>query len=270
MNKTAFLNALLYTIASGILAFLVLPIVVVIPVSFNPTTVLSFPPSGLSFRWYDAFLRDTAWLRSFGTSLQVALLATGISLILGTLAALGLARLGTQLRQAFYGFFLGPLIVPVMVTTVALYYTYQRTALHGSLVGLATAHALLGLPYVVINVGLSLDTIDPQLFRAAAALGAQRWTIFRTITLPLIVPGLVSGAIFAFVTSFDEVVLSLFLSGLFTKTLPVRMWEVVRVEMTPVIAVASVFFIALTMVLFTLVEILRRRTRLSAAALVEG
>lgn len=243
-----------HAVASAVLAFLVLPILAVVPASFNPVSHLQLPPPGLSLRWYGAFFRDPEWLTSLATSLRVALVATVVSLVLGTLAALGLERIGGALRKAVTGLFLAPLIVPVMVTSVALYQFGQRLGLVGTTAGMALGHALMCLPFVVINVGVSLHGLDPTLVRAAEGLGASSWHAFRTVTLPLILPGLTGGAVFAFITSFDEVVISIFLAGIRAKTLPVKMWEVIRIEITPVVAVASTLFILLTVLLFVLVR----------------
>ena len=236
------------------LGFLVLPILAVVPASVNPLSHLRIPPPGVSARWYREFFRDPEWLTSLGTSVRVALLTTALALVLGILAALGLERLGGRLRQVFTGLVLAPLIVPVMVTSVALYYVGQRVGLVGTTLGMAAGHALMALPFVVLNVGVSLHGLDPMLPRAAEGLGASPWRAFRTVTLPLILPGVVGGAVFAFITSFDEVVISIFLAGVGLKTLPVKMWEVIRVEITPVAAVASTLFVALTVVLFWVVR----------------
>lgn len=243
-----------HALVSAVLAFLVLPILAVVPASLNPVSHLRLPPPGVSLRWYEAFFRDPEWLTSLATSLKVALLTMTVGLVLGTLAALGLERVGGRFRAALTGLFLAPLIVPVMVTSIALYHVGQRLGLVGTTLGMALGHTLMSLPLVVINVGVSLRGIDPTLVRAAEGLGASPGHAFRTVTLPLILPGVVGGAVFAFITSFDEVVISIFLAGIRAKTLPVKMWEVIRIEITPVVAVASTLFILLTLILFGLVQ----------------
>jgi putative spermidine/putrescine transport system permease protein len=248
-----------HAVAAAVLAFLVLPILAVIPASFSPLSHVSLPPPGVSLRWYEAFFQDPEWVTSLLTSLRVACLATGFSLALGTLAALGLERVGDGLRRTLTGLVLAPLIVPVMVTAIGLYYVSQRLGLTGTTLGLALGHTLLCLPFVVLNVGVSLKALDRSLPRAAEGLGASPWRAFRTVTLPLILPGVLAGAVFAFITSFDEVVLSIFLAGIEAKTLPVKMWEVIRLEMTPIVAVASVFFVALTGLLFAVARGVSRR-----------
>jgi putative spermidine/putrescine transport system permease protein len=249
-------RVLVHALAGLTLGFLILPILAVVPASVNPLSHLRIPPPGVSGRWYREFFRDPEWLTSLGTSLRVALLTTAIALVLGILAALGLERLG----QVFTGLVLAPLIVPVIMTSVALYYVGQRAGLVGTTIGMAAGHALMALPFVVLNVGVSLHGLDPMLPRAAAGLGASPWHAFRTVTLPLILPGVIGGAVFAFITSFDEVVISIFLAGVGAKTLPVKMWEVIRVEITPVAAVASTLFVALTVVLFWVVRRVGSRT----------
>ena len=254
MTPAAPIRVLVQALAGLTLGFLVLPILAVVPASVNPLSHLRIPPPGVSTRWYREFFRDPEWLTALGTSVRVALLTTALALVLGVLAALGLERLGGRLRQLFTGLVLAPLIVPVIMTSVALYYVGQRVGLVGTTLGMAAGHALMALPFVVLNVGVSLRGLDPMLPRAAAGLGASPWHAFRTVTLPLILPGVVGGAVFAFITSFDEVVISIFLAGVGAKTLPVKMWEVIRVEITPVAAVASTLFVALTVVLFWVVR----------------
>lgn len=243
---------------SAVLGFLLLPVLAVVPASFNASSFIRLPPQQVSLRWYHAFFADPEWLRALAASIEVALAATFIAVVVGTLAALGLERASPRLRALVIGLVLSPLIVPVIMTAIALYYVTRFVGLHGTVTGLALGHALLCLPFVVINVGIALRRVDINCRRAAEGLGASHWRIFRTITLPLILPGLVGGAAFAFVTSFDEVVIAIFLAGDTAKTLPVKMWEIVRVEFTPVAAVGSTLLIALTMLMFVAVQLLRR------------
>jgi len=239
---------------SLVLAFLVLPILAVVPASFNHATFIRLPPETWSLRWYQAFLNDPEWLRALLASSRVALLATIISVSFGTAAALGLERVSPRVRTALLATVISPLIVPVIMTSIALYYVMRPLGLHGTILGLALGHTLLAVPFVVVNVGVSLRGVDPNCVRAAEGLGASPWRVFRTVTLPLIVPGLAGGAAFAFVTSFDEVVVSIFLAGVQAKTLPVKLWETIRVEFTPVTAVASTILLAITLVLFVMVK----------------
>lgn len=248
-----------YLVGSLTLAFLVAPLGAVIPASFNRASFIQLPPAAYSTRWYEAFFSDPEWLSSFWVSVRVAVLTTACSLAIGTLAALGLERVSPRVRSTILALVLSPLIVPVIMTSIALYYMARPLGLHGTVSGLALGHTVLALPFVVINVGLALRSVDPNCARAAASLGASPWRIFRTVTLPLIAPGLAGAAAFAFITSFDEAVLSIFLSGIQAKPLPVKLWEIIRVEFTPVSAVASSVLIAMTIVLFAAVQIVRAR-----------
>jgi putative spermidine/putrescine transport system permease protein len=246
-------------LGTTVVAFLLLPILAVVPASFNHTSFIRLPPERMSLRWYYAFFADADWLRSLLTSLEVAVVATVLAVVLGALAAIGLERCTPRLRAAILGLVLSPLIVPVIMTAIALYYVSRPLGLHGTVLGLALGHTLLCLPFAVINVGVSLKNLDPTLLRAAEGMGAGPWYVFRTVTLPTVLPGLAGGAAFAFITSFDEVVISMFLAGIRAKTLPVKMWEVIRVEFTPVTAVASTLLVALTLVLFVAVQWAGRR-----------
>ena len=244
--------------AGLVLAFLCLPILAVIPASFNKASFIALPPAAYSVRWYEAFLSDAEWRNALFTSLHVALICTIIAVTLGTAAAMGLHRASGRARGILTGLFLAPMIVPVIVTAVALYRSALDVGLSGTPLGLGLAHALLALPFVVINVGIALRGVDENWLRAAAGLGAGPWAIFRTVTLPNITPGIVGGAIFSFITSFDEVVVAVFLAGYANKTLPVKIWESIRLEFTPVVAVAATLMIFLAVVLFALAQFLTK------------
>jgi len=244
---------------SLVLACLLLPILAVVPASLNFGSFIRLPPETWSIRWYGRFFADSEWLTSLATSFQVAIVATLVSVGLGTAAALGLHRLGGRLRTALTGLILAPLIVPVIVTAVALYFASRSWGLTGTLTGLAIGHALMCLPFVVLNVGVSLGGLDSSWIRAAEGLGASPARVFLTVTLPTILPGLFGGAVFSLMTSFDEVIMSIFLAGIQAKTLPVKMWEVVRLEFTPILSVASTLLIGLTVVMFVLFRVAQAR-----------
>lgn len=247
-----------FVVGAAVLAFLVVPVLAVVPASFNQSSFISLPPAEYSLRWYRAFASDPEWLHSLWTSIIVAAVATALSITLGTLAALGLERSSPAVRRLVIGLVLSPLIVPVIMTSIALYYVTRYLGLHGTVAGLAMGHVLLCLPFVVINVGIALRAIETDWYRAAEGLGASPWRIFQTLTLPLIMPGLVGGAVFSFVTSFDEVVLAIFMASGNVKTLPVKLWEIVRVEITPVAAVSSTLLLGLTVIAFMVVQLARR------------
>ncbi len=243
-----------------VLAFLVLPILAVVPASFNQSSFIKIPPTAWSTRWYDALLRDAGWTSAITTSVEIAFLATLIAVVIGTAAALGLERLAPRWRNLLTGLVLAPMIVPVIMIAIALYYAMRRMGLHGTIVALALGHAMLCLPFVVLNVGVSLARLDPSLPRAAEGLGATPARVFRTVTLPAIRPGLAAGAAFAFITSFDEVVLSIFLASAGTKTLPVKLWEQIRVEFTPVAAAGSAVILLVTVLLFLVLQAIAARS----------
>lgn len=248
-SPTAFRIAL-HTLVTGVIAFLLLPILAVVPASFNHLSFIRLPPTKMSMRWYHSFFSDADWIQSIITSFEVAIIATALAVFLGTLAAIGLERCSAKVRSVILGLVISPLIVPVIMTSIALYYICQPIGLHGTIIGLALGHTLLCLPFAVINVGVSLKGLDPTLLRAAAGLGAGPWYAFRTVTLPIVLPGIAGAVAFAFITSFDEVVISIFLAGIRAKTLPVKIWETMRVEFTPVTAVASTLLIVITLLMF--------------------
>lgn len=226
-------------------AAIVLPILVVVPVAFSEQSFVTLPPEAWSLRWWRAFFADPSWLSALVTSVQVAILSAALAVSAGTAAALGLPRLPAWGRALMNALALGPIVAPVIVLAVGVYALARSAGLVGSVWSLALAHAMLAVPYVILNVGVSIAALDPRLAQAAEGLGAGPWRVFRTVTLPSILPGVLGGGVFAFVTSFDEVVLAIFLAGPRVKTLPVRIWEEIRVEYTPVVAVAATIMIAL-------------------------
>ncbi len=242
-----------------ILLFLAFPIVVVVVASFSSASYLSFPPPAFGLRWYREYLGSKDWLDATWLSLAVAASVVILSTLLGTLASLGLPRLPPMLRAVATGMVLSPLIVPVIVVAIGMYYAFSRFGLVGTPVGLVLAHTCLAAPFVVTSVSASLAGFDRRLERAALSLGATPWATFRQVTLPLIAPGVAVGALFAFITSFDELVVALFLSGSGAVTLPRRMWEDLRFAIDPTIAAVSTVTIGLTCVLLYGVHFMRRR-----------
>ena len=240
-------------------AFLVLPILAIVPAAFSAQSFIRLPPEAWSLRWWGAFFNDVTWRLTLVTSLKVAALTTLFSGVAGTAAALGIARSGPRARALLTGLFLGPVVTPAIVLAVALYSMARATGLVGTTTALVVAHTMLARPFVVLNVGVSLAALDRRLLLAAAGLGAGSFQIFRTVTLPLIAPGVVGGAVFAFVTSFDEVVLSIFLAGPAAKTLPVRIWEEIRLEYTPMVAVGATLMLVLALVAAGANRLLTRR-----------
>jgi putative spermidine/putrescine transport system permease protein len=248
------------TVVGLILLFLIFPIVVVVTVSFSSATYLTFPPPAFDLRWYRAYFGSADWLRPTWLSLWVAAAVVVLSTSLGTLASLGIARLPPALRVVASGLILSPLIVPVVVVAIGIYYAFSRYGLIGTPAALVLAHTCLAVPFVVTSVSASLSGIDPRLRQAALSLGATPRGTFFQVTLPLIRPGILVGALFAFISSFDELVVSLFLSGSGAVTLPRRMWDDLRFAIDPTIAAVSTLTIVLTAALLGAAHLLRRRT----------
>lgn len=244
-----------------VLLFLLLPVLIVFPLSFSSGTYMSFPPPGLSLRWYASFFSSRSWIDSGLVSLKVAVPVTLLAVLLGTPAALGLARLRFPLRRAVDMLVLAPVIVPGIIVAIGTYFVYAQYGLVGHPIALVLGHTCLAVPFVVINVTAALQGVDSQLERAALSLGAPPWATFRAITLPLILPGVLAGAVFAFVTSFDELLIALFLSGTGAVTLPRRMFDEIRYDIDPTIAAVSSLLIVATTGLMLSAELLRRRSQ---------
>ena len=249
------------TVVGLILLFLALPIVVVMVVSFSSATYLTFPPPAFGIRWYAVYFTSDDWLRSTWLSFWVAACVVVLATFLGTLAAVGIGRLPGALRVLASGLIVSPLIVPAIVAAIGIYYAFARYGLVGTPVGLVVAHTCLAVPFVFISVSASLAGIDPRLQQAALSLGATPRGTFFQITLPLIRPGVLAGALFAFVTSFDELIVALFISGSGAVTLPRRMWDDVLYQIEPTIAAVSTLTIALTVVLMGSAYLLRKQAR---------
>jgi putative spermidine/putrescine transport system permease protein len=249
----------LWTICVLVLAFLILPILIIVPLSFSSGTFLTFPLPGLSLRWYQEFFTSAPWQLSLRNSLIVASATTALATVLGTLAALGLTRARLPGQTLLMGLIVSPMVVPLVIVAVGVYFAYAPFGLTSSLVGLMLAHTALAAPFVVITVSATLQGFDPNQARAGASLGASPVVVFRRIILPLILPGVISGALFAFVTSFDEVVVALFVTGPAERTLPRQMFNGIRENISPVIAAAATFVILVSVLLLSVLEVLRRR-----------
>ncbi|WP_454643856.1 ABC transporter permease subunit [Bradyrhizobium liaoningense] len=222
-----------------VIATLILPIVVVMIISFSSASYLTFPPPGFSLRWYEQFFSDSNWMRAFWTSMIVAAMSAGLAIVLGASAALGIVRSSIRGKSAIMLLLVSPIIVPPVVLGLSLYSLFLRFDLVGSVFGLAAAHAIGGLPIVVVILSASLQGVDTRLEQAAAVHGASSLTVFRLVTLPAIMPGLAAATFFAFLHSFDELVLTLFLSSAELKTLPLMLWGDVNYRLNPVLAVVS-------------------------------
>lgn len=225
---------------------LLLPTLVVVPMSFTDRASFAFPPKGWSTRWYEKFFTDPLWLDSALYSLRIGVVVAVLATILGTLGAIGLTNGRGPWRAPTRGLMLAPMIVPQVITAVGVFYVFLKLQLTQTFAGFVLAHTALAIPFVVITVSASLQSFDQQLLRASASLGAGPVRTFFRITLPLIAPGVLISALFAFLTSFDEAIVSLFLAGPFTRTLPVQIYQSVTAEVDPTVAAASTMLLALS------------------------
>ncbi len=304
----------LYVICGAVLLFLIAPILVVIPLSFNAQPyftftkkMLEFDPAGYSLKWYDTLLtfgmqapgheRDAAWwadmwqnakwINAAKNSIFIGFFATIVATALGTLAALGLSRPEMPYRRAIMAVLISPMIVPIIITATGLFFFYSDPGLPypwlsfdpfglhwgyfslretfgfklaGSYLGVVLAHATLGIPFVIITVTATLVGFDHSLSRAAASLGANPTTTFFKVIMPLILPGVISGGLFAFVTSFDEVVVVLFIGAPDQQTIPRQMWNGIREQISPAILAVATILVVISIAMLATLEILRRRS----------
>jgi putative spermidine/putrescine transport system permease protein len=253
--------ALLGGFAGLVLLFLVLPIAIVFPLSFSSGSYMSFPPPGFSLRWYASFFDSASWTGAALVSVRVAVPVTVLAVLLGTPAAIGLQRGSFAGKRLVHALVLSPIIVPGIIVAIGAYFVYARYGLVGQPIALVLGHTCLAVPFVVINVSAALQGVDRQLERAALSLGASPFGAFRQVTLPLIAPGILAGAVFAFITSFDELLIALFLSGTGAVTLPRRMFDEIRYDIDPTIAAVSSLLIAATTGLMLAAELARRRSQ---------
>jgi len=247
--------------------FLIFPILVIIPLSFNAQDfftftkeMLAFDPAGYSLKHYRDFFTNSDWQNAMWNSIRIAPMATLLSVSFGTLAAIGLSQSHVPFRGAIMATLISPMIVPLIISAAGMYFFYSRIGLQGTYMGVVLAHAALGTPFVIITVTATLVGFDKSLVRAAANLGAGPVRTFFKVQLPLIIPGVISGALFAFITSFDEVVVVLFLGSASQKTLPWQMFTGLREQISPTILAVATLLVAISVVLLTVLEMLRRRS----------
>ena len=266
------------TICALVLFFLVMPLIAVIPISFSSSPflqftsqMLAFEPEAYSLRWYKILIGDCSdpgittvctdrWVRGAQNSLFIGIIATFLATTLGIMASLGLSRSHMPFRKAIMAIMISPLVVPLIITASGLFFFFAKFNLVATYTGLIFAHTVLGLPFVVITVTATLVGFDQNLIRAAASLGGSPFLNFFKIQMPLILPGVISGGLFAFITSFDEVVIVLFVGGPEQVTLPRQMWSGIRQEISPTILSAATILVIISILLLTTVELLRRRT----------
>ncbi|APZ44760.1 polyamine ABC transporter permease [Acidihalobacter ferrooxydans] len=249
-----------------VLIFLMLPLLIIIPLSFTSTPyfvfthkMLTLDPAGYSLRWYHHLFTDPSWMHAIRNSFIIAPIATLIATILGTLAALGLSRSHMPLKQFISSLLILPMVVPLIITATAVFFYFSSLHLVNTYIGIIIVHSILGIPFVVITVTATLAGFDYQLVRASQSMGASPWYTFFKVTMPLVMPGIISGALFAFMTSFDEVVVVMFLAGPEQRTLPLQMWVNLRYNINPTILAIATLIILLSVVMLLTLELLRRR-----------
>ncbi|MGR3320743.1 MAG: ABC transporter permease [Pseudooceanicola sp.] len=265
-GQTLWWNFFLF-LCGAIFIFLITPILVVMPLSFNAEDfftftpeMLSLKPEGYSLKHYEDFFETSDWQQAMWNSLSIAPLATLLSVGFGTLAAIGLSSEHVPFRRAIMAILISPMIVPLIISAAGMYFFYSRIGMQGTYLGVVLAHAALGIPFVIITVTATLVGFDRSLTRAAANMGADPVTTFFRVQMPLILPGVISGGLFAFITSFDEVVVVLFVGSAGQKTLPWQMFIGLREQISPTILAVATMLVAISICLLTAVELLRRRS----------
>lgn len=242
---------------SVICAILVVPLMLIIPMSFSDSTYLKFPPTKLSWRWYETVVYSPEWIRAALISLLIGVMTMLCATIVGTLAALFIVRSNSKLVTPVQLLTLSPMMVPSMVIAIAIYRVWAQLGMTNSLGGLVVAHTVLAIPLVVVAVSASLRTVNQSLEKAAASLGAGPWSVFWRITFPLIFPGILTGGLFAFVTSFDEIVITMFISGPEAMTVTKKLWDGIRYEVDPSSAVVASIMTLVELVIFCLMIVAR-------------
>lgn len=254
-------------ICGFIFFFLIAPIMIIVPLSFNAEDFFTFTPAmlaldpeGYSLKHYQDFFTNDNWQQALWNSVTIAPMATILSVGFGTLAAIGLSQPHVPFRRAIMAILISPMIVPLIISAAGMFFFYSRIGLQGTYWGVVLAHAALGIPFVIITVTATLVGFDRSLTRAAANLGADPVTTFFRVQMPLILPGVISGGLFAFITSFDEVVVVLFVGSAGQKTLPWQMFTGLREQISPTILAVATILIAISIVLLATIEVLRRRS----------
>ncbi len=246
------------SVVGTLLFFLMLPTLIIIPMSVSTTAHLQFPPSGVTWHWYRAFFGDPDWMAATWFSLRIAMATCVTATIVGTMTALALARGDMPFKGALHALSIGPMIVPHIVLGVALYLVFTPLKLTGTLAGFLIGHTVLAVPFVVIPVTAALQRLDPSLELAALNCGANRFQAFFQVTLPNIVPGVAAGAVFAFLSSFDEATVAFFISDVGGKSIARKMFEDIDFNLTPVIAAASTVTVLASLIMIGLAHLVAR------------
>ena len=249
----------LWVVTILVLTYLIAPLLVIIPLSFSSSAFLNYPIPSFSLRWYVDFFSSPEWRLAIWNSLVVGSITALLATSLGTLAALGLNRADFPFKRVITGFFISPLVVPVIILAVGTYFFFAPLRLTGTYTGIILAHTTMAIPFVVITVGATLTGLDENLVRAAFSLGAHPVRVFFKVILPLVLPGVVSGAVIAFATSLDEVVMILFLAGPEQNTIPRQMFNGIKYYLSPTITAVATVLIVASILILGLIGLLRRR-----------
>ena len=252
--RSLLLNAYVY----AVLIFILLPIIIILPMSVSESNYLAFPPEGFTLRWFEDYFGDRRWMEATWFSIRIATLTAIATAVIGTMATYALVRGAGRMGTLFQTLLIGPIVVPHIALAVALYLFFQNTGLSGTTLGYVMAHSLIAMPFTVFTVAAALSSIDPALEDAAMSCGASRFTAFRLITLPMILPNVVSGGLFAFIISFDEPVIAFFLAGIRDKTLPRMMFDDIEQNLTPVIPAIAVLLTLLSIAVLIGAGMLKR------------
>ncbi|MCH9674528.1 MAG: ABC transporter permease [Gammaproteobacteria bacterium] len=247
-------------LCASVFIFLLAPIFVIIPISISAGSLLNYPLPGISLKWFDVILAPYPWMLALQNSVVIASATTVLATILGTLAAYGLTSVEFRMKPLVMALLISPMMVPLVITALGAYFLFARMGLAGTYTGMILAHTVLAVPFVVITVTATLQGFDRNLVRAAQSLGAKPLNAFFGVTLPLIMPGVISGAIFAFVTSFDEIVVALFIASPTQFTLPRQLFAGLRDNLDPSIVAIATLLIVVSICLMAVVELLRWRS----------
>lgn len=257
--------AIIYYIACfAIVGYILAPLIITIILSFNPAPYLSLSFSGFSLQWYQTYVSSTSWVNATLLSIAIASIVAGLATLLGTSVAFGIVRGRFVGKNIISSLFLLPLVMPPVVLAIGVYNVFSGWHLLGTICGLVLAHTVLALPFVILMVSASLYQFDRALEEAAASLGATELDTLCKVTLPIIRPGILSAALFAFIVSFDELIIALFISNINTITLPQKIWAGLRFEINPIIAAVSTLQIAVIAVILATAFIIRRKRRVNA------
>ena len=251
----------------GVFLFLVLPILILVPLSFNAGSFFTFTkemltldPNAFSLRWYEAFFTDPKWILSVKNSFFIAFASSAVAVVLGTIAAAGLNSPKMPFRSTLMVILISPMIIPFIILAAGVYFFYAYTGLLGTYTGLIIMHAILGVPFVVINVLSAFSAYDLNLTKASTSLGAGRLYTFFNITFPIVRPGIISGGLFAFITSFDEIIIIIFLASPEQRTIPRQMFSGLREQISPTILAASSLLLFFSVMLLLSIQYLQRRS----------